>query len=271
MGVDMAKMQDMEELSRRIIVWYSDGVASTVAAKLTLDKYPNAILVYTSTNSEHPDNVRYRKEVEKWLGKKVLVLKSEKYTDIWDVFERTGWLVGPKGARCTTELKKKLRQGFERSSDLQVFGYTVDEKERTLDFIHNNPEINISVPLIDRGISKSDCLDIVEQAGIQIPMMYRFGFLNNNCIGCVKGGQKYWARIRKHFPEVFARMSKVERELDVAVCKSYKRDETDIDGEDSKRKKLFLDELPEDTKITEPEQSISCGLFCGQYMEEDDD
>ena len=246
----------------RVVVWYSDGAASTVAAKLALQKYPDAILVYTATNAEHEDNVRYRREVEEWLGKEVIVLQSDKYKDPWDVFKKTGWLVGVGGARCTTELKKKVRQKFQRDGDLHVFGYTADHKDadRAMRYKHNNFEMELWFPLIERGITKADCKAIIEQAGIEIPMMYKLGFSNNNCIGCPKGQQKYWARVRKHFPDVFSRMAKLEREMDVAINKSY--------AGDGERKRLFLDELPDDVNITEPEQSIDCGLFCGQMMED---
>ncbi len=260
MGINMAKMQDMAELNRRVVCWFSAGAASAVASMLTVREHPNAILVYTETGAEHPDNERFIADVEKLLDKKVIRLKSEAFTDTWDVFEKTRWLVGVAGARCTTELKKIPRILFQRDTDLQIFGYTIEEQARLERFAKNNPEMNISCPLIDKQLSKADCFDIISQAGIELPVMYGLGFRNNNCIGCPKGGQKYWGRIRKYFPEVFDRMSKVERDLDVAINKRY---------EDEERVKVFLDELPDDLLITEPEQSVSCGLFCGQYLEDD--
>lgn len=33
--------------------------------------------------------------------------------------------------------------------------------------------------------------------------MYRLGYDNANCIGCVKGGEGYWRAIREDFPEQF--------------------------------------------------------------------
>jgi hypothetical protein len=51
------------------------------------------------------------------------------------------------------------------------------------------------------------------KAGIEIPAMYKMGYNNNNCIGCVKGGMGYWNKIRKDFPEVFNRMAVIEREV----------------------------------------------------------
>lgn len=257
----MAKMQEMEALNRRVVCWFSCGAASAVAAKIALEKYPDAILCYTDTGSEHEDSRRFLHDIEKWLGKSVYILKNETYQDIWQVFDVTRWLVGVAGARCTTELKKKVRQKFEEPGDIQVFGYTIEEKQRLDRFAKNNPEINVWCPLIDKKLSKPDCLDIITQAGIELPEMYKLGYLNNNCIGCVKGQSGYWNKIRKDFPDVFERMSKVERELNVAINKTY--------AGDGERKRVFLDELPPDMGRYETEPSISCGLFCGQYLEDE--
>lgn len=46
----------------RVVVWFSAGAASAVAAKLTLKKYEGRLPVhicYCDTGSEHPDNERF--------------------------------------------------------------------------------------------------------------------------------------------------------------------------------------------------------------------
>ena len=68
--------------------------------------------------------------------------------------------------------------------------------------------------------------------------------------------------IHKHFPEVYARMAKVERELDAAINKSY--------SGDGKRKRVFLDELDVDRYIDEPVPEMSCGLSCGPQPEQEE-
>jgi len=95
---------------------------------------------------------------------------------------------------------------------------------------------------------------MVARAGIEIPKMYQLGYKNNNCIGCPKGQSGYWNKIRVDFPEVFKRMSKVERKLNVAINKSY--------AGDGKRKRVFLDELEPDVGNYKFEPDISCGLLC---------
>ena len=94
---------------------------------------------------------------------------------------------------------------------------------------------------------------MVREAGIELPMMYRLGYKNNNCIGCVKGQAGYWNKIRIDFPEVYARMAAQERKMDVAINKRY---------EGKTRIRVFLDELPPDAGRYEVEPDIECGVLC---------
>jgi len=238
----------------RVLVWFSCGAASAVAARLAVRKYPHAEVLYCDTlKYEHPDNLRFLQDVAQWIGREIKILKSEKYEDIFDVFQKTGWLVGPGGARCTTELKKAVRRKYQRSDDLHIFGLTVDEGKRVERFEAQNPE-DCEWILVDEEVSKDDCYQVLQRAGIQIPEMYRLGFNNNNCIGCVKGQQGYWNKIRAVFPEAFERMAKLERSMNVAICKSY--------AGDGKRKRVFLDELDPSAGRDIKEPDIDCGVLC---------
>jgi 3'-phosphoadenosine 5'-phosphosulfate sulfotransferase (PAPS reductase)/FAD synthetase len=247
----------------RIVSWFSCGAASAVATKIALETYPQALIVYCDTGSEHPDNKRFLKDCENWFGKEIKILRSEKYKDTWDVFERTKYLSGVKGARCTTELKKVLRNEFQQVDDVQVFGFDATETKRASKFKDNNPEVILYTPLIDKNISKKECFKMLQDAGIKLPAMYLLGYKNNNCIGCVKGQSGYWNKIRKDFPDVFERMAKIERKLNAAINKSY--------AGDGKRKRVFLDELDPTSGRYESEKSIGCGVLCdiGELENED--
>lgn len=234
------------------VVWWSAGAPSTVAAYLALETDPNTRVIYCDTRAEHEDNIRYRADVEDWLGVKIEVMASDEYHDPADVWERTGWIVGDGGARCTVELKKRLRQQVETEAAgplVQVMGYSDDEQKRVARFRKANPDVDLRSMLVDKQLSKADCLGIVEQAGIEIPAMYRLGYRNNNCIGCPHGGMGYWNMIRRDFPDVFDEMADRERRFDNACCRPG--------GEP-----VFLDELDPDRGDIYTEPDIECSLFC---------
>jgi len=235
------------------IGWFSCGAASAVAVKLT-DAEP----VYCATGAEHPDNARFMEDCRKWFGRsQITILKSDEYKDTWDVWEKTRWLAGINGARCTVELKVGPRLAFQGPHDIHVFGYTYDRADvtRAERLRATYPEMTIETPLIERQLTKASCLAMIAGAGIALPPMYAMGFQNNNCIPCVKAtSPAYWALVRKQFPAEFERMAKLSRELNVRLCRI-------------KNVRSFIDEIPLDHPTTNPIQP-SCDFLCHLAEEE---
>lgn len=238
----------------RVVCNFSCGAASAVATKIALDKYRQCEIVYCDTGSEHPDNNRFKDDCEKWFGQKITIVKSEKYSNIYEVFEERRFLSSFQGAPCTGEMKRIPARTFIEIGDLEVYGYTVEESHRVERWKKDNFDRLIECPLIDRGLTKDDCFAIIDRVGIELPAMYRLGFRNNNCIGCVKARDSidYWKRVRKHFPDQFAKTAKLERELNVCLNR------VTVKGE---RKFVFLDEIEEGDPVGR-DPNIQCGLFC---------
>lgn len=255
-----SKMFGSEPGTGRVLVWFSCGAASALAAKMAVKEYGDRCeVLYCDTFAyEHPDNKRFFDDVQRWLDREIKVIRSDKYEDIFDVFRKTRYLVGTKGARCTGELKRNVRRAYQKPDDVHVIGFTSEESKRVKRLSGNTPETFYDFILHRKGCTKSDCHAALNIAGIEQPAMYRLGYRNNNCIGCVKGQAGYWNKIRKDFPEAFERMALVERELNVAICKKEGRDS---DG-NRWRERVFLDELPEDQGHYPTEPDISCGVLC---------
>jgi len=239
---------------KRIVCWFSCGAASAVATKIAIaenaGKLP-LIIAYTEVIEEHPDNKRFLTDCEKWFGQEIIILGNDKYKrSIYETFKTSAMNI--KGsAPCTQRLKKQVRIKFELPTDRQVFGYTAEEQTRLDRFIDANNDVDIWTPLIDKGLGKEDCLAMLKNADIALPEMYRLGYHNNNCIGCVKGGMGYWNKIKVDFPEHFDRMAKLERFKSQSVLKDR-----------------YLDELKPTDGNYPQEQNIECSIFC-QLAEED--
>ena len=240
----------------RTVSWFSCGAASAVATKLAITDYRNVEVVYCEVIEEHPDNKRFLKDCERWFGQEIKIIGNDKYKrSIYEVFNKTRYLAGHGGARCTLELKKNVRKQFEEPTDIQVFGYTVEEQNRVDRFIDANNDVELLTPLIDRGLTKQDCLAMLENAGIELPAMYRLGYKNNNCRGCVKAqSPAYWKKIQIDFPEFFDAMSEQEQRLGVKICKAT------INGVADTR--IPLTELPEWIEPMDDSIDAQCGIFC---------
>lgn len=240
-----------------IVVWFSCGAASAIAAKETLRKYGNECLVRIVNNpvkEEDDDNRRFLKDVEQWLGVEIETAVNPNYPDasIVEVFEKRKYMSGVAGAPCTYELKKQARAHWEKENkfDWLVLGFTAEEENRFNRFKMTERE-NILPVLIESGITKSDCFMQLMDAGIPLPKIYHRGYPNANCIGCVKStSPTYWNLVRKEDPEVFEERANQSREIG---CKLVRHN----------GKRIFLDELPADAQGAPlKDLSFECGIFC---------
>lgn len=254
-----------------IVVWFSCGAASAVATWLTLRCYGHRCDVRVVNNyikQEDADNRRFLADVEQWLGVSIEQAKSSKYPagDCVEVWDDRKYISGTKGAPCTTWLKKKARDEWEGrnlpdqhwtigSGCWLVMGFTADEEARHNKFVKTERPNLLSI-LIEAGLTKQDCFQLVTNRGIELPLMYRLGYPNANCIGCVKAtSPTYWNHVRKVHPQEFAERAEQSRRIG---CKLTRH----------QGKRLFLDELPADA-VGRPMKSLKmpeCTIFCEEEL-----
>lgn len=238
------------------LVWFSCGAASACVAKLALELYPSRqveVIYCDTSDSEHPDNLRFLQDVEKWIQHPVKILKSKRFSNIDEVFERKKFLSSRFGAPCTVEMKKRVRFDYQLPMDIHLFGMTIEERSRIDKFINGNPELYLQWLLVEHGMNKDKCLKMIEKAGIEIPVMYKLGYRNNNCIGCVKAtSPAYWNKVRKDFPEVFKK--RVQQSLDV------NNKLVRVDG------KMISLSLLQGDNLEDFDEDLSCGPQCSSEV-----
>jgi hypothetical protein len=244
-------------MTETIAVWFSCGAASAVAAKLTLERYGATHAVRVLNNpvaEEDADNRRFLTDVERWLGTSIEIVTASRYpsASAVDVWAKARFMSGPLGAPCTVELKKRARQEWEAKNavDWHVLGFTADEETRHKRFTLTERS-NVLPVLIDAGLTKQDCMDVLAREGIEPPRIYRQGYPNANCIGCVKAtSPTYWNLVRREHPEVFAARAAQSREIGARLVRV-------------RNKRVFLDELTEQDKGRPIKgMDFDCGIFC---------
>lgn len=245
----------------RILCQFSCGAASAVATKLTLSEHGDKCEILNAyVEEEHPDNRRFLVDCERWFGRPITILRDQKYgASAINVFERVGYIKGRNGAACTARIKRGLLRTYERPGDVLVLGFTAEERDRLDDFIADWPDRPIRAPLIEKGLTKMDCLAMVERAGIVLPLMYRLGYDNANCIGCVKGGMGYMRAIREDFPAQFERLCQAEDKVHALHgdgARIFRHRSGPLKGQ-----RFALRELPP-RKIDRSEHVPTCGLYC---------
>jgi hypothetical protein len=240
-----------------VAVWFSCGAASAVAAAKTLELLGDTHTVRIVNNpvqEEDSDNRRFLKDVQDWLGHPIEIVVNPNFAhcSAEKIWEQRRFMSGPLGAPCTIELKKRARQHWEANNhcDWHVLGFTADEETRYERFIESERS-NVLPILINLGITKQDCVDILLAAGIKLPRVYGQGYPNANCIGCVKAtSPTYWNHVRRQHPDVFERRASQSRDIGARLVR--------VNNE-----RIFLDELDPDEKGRPMKtMSIDCGIFC---------
>lgn len=235
------------------VCWLSAGVSSFIAGYLAKDVDE---FIYIDIDNQHPDSMRFIKDCEKVLNKPIQILKSD-LCSVENVISKYKFINSPYGAKCTQILKRQVRKQWEfdhREFDLTyVWGFDASEINRAERLLDSMIEFNHEFPLIQQGVSKAEAHAICDKLGIKRPAMYDLGYNNNHCIGCVKGGMGYWNKIRIDFPEVFERMSKLEREVGRSCIRG-----------------VFLDELAPDRGRMDNEIIPDCGIACELLLDEGD-
>lgn len=240
---------------KRIVCHFSCGAASAVATKLAIEKNKVGAnlpleIIYCHVRREHPDNLRFLKDCERWFGVPIQVLEDKKYNaDPFEVAWRNRFINSKNGAPCTKHLKKALGVAFARFSDLDVFGFTAQEQGRLDRMLDANADRLVDTPLIDGGLDKGACLAILERAGIELPVLYRMGYDHNNCIGCLKAGAWYWNKVRVDFPETFQEAMKLEAYVGHPILRINKQP-------------VFLKDLDPGRGRKHEEPNIECGVAC---------
>lgn len=254
----------------RYVCQFSCGASSAVAARLTVAEYGDSNLVEVVNAlvaEEHPDNRRFLADCESWIGRPIHVVQDVAHgASARALFRRRRYLKGRSGAPCSKTLKRNVLDAWQARTrvdgvrDVVVLGYDADEQERLDLWIDANPDRDVIAPLITAGLRKPDILALVQRAGIELPMMYRLGYHNANCIGCVKGGAGYWNKIRRDFPEAFEEMAAIEESIGPGARLLRHR------GGPLKGKRFYLRELPPDAGNYPQEPAIECGAAC-EYVE----
>ena len=228
-------------MSDKIICWWSGGATSTVACKLAIDLFgkENCRAIFIDTGNEDYDTYRFKMDCENWYGIKIEEISGlgDKFDSIDDVWDHYLALNLAHGAPCSSELKRDVRVRWERENEYryQVFGFDINEPKRAKSITMNYPKAKAIYPLLFHGLQKTDCIDMITDAGIEIPRMYALGFHNNNCAKslCVQGGIGYFQKAREMGGEWLDKFNKMaEREHrytdlrgePVTICKDQSKE-----------------------------------------------
>ena len=206
----------------RVIVAISGGKASAWCADWALKNYPkeDVVLYFNDTKWEHPDLYRFMGDLSKYFNHPITYDSDGRNPE--QLFYDQRALANNRMPFCSRVLKAERMQKYYEEGDLLVFGIGSDELHRASRLVGVYQTVSIKkgkwaqlvFPLISEKVTKQQIDDFLNDAGIEEPLLYRLGFLHNNCSGgCVRAGKKHWKLLYEKLPEVYAERERVEREV----------------------------------------------------------
>ena len=276
---------------KKIISWWSGGVTSAITCHLCITLYglKNCEFIFIDTHNEDKDTYRFKKDCEQWYGKKIKTITgigkgkyaSGNYKSIEDVWIKYKSLNVASGAVCSSELKRRVREKWQKDNEYshQAFGFDIDEPRRAKAISINHPKTKPIFPLLMFGLQKKECIQMLKDHGVLPPRMYERGFHNNNCFGksdtsiggCIQGGIGYWQKMKRDFREKWEKMADMEHKLtDMKGEPVTMLKDQSAEASRSGNKLVFLKPHPRYPHIKdlsmmegrEPQPLMECNGFC---------
>lgn len=190
-------------------------VALLVLVKRGVLPKPDRIII-ADTGRENPSTWEYRDEIAEPLARSMgltieIAPRSLAYVDLYShqgtilipVYTATGKMT----AFCSTEWKQRvvdryIRQGGGPSASERThwIGFALDERKRVKG--HDGRRY----PLLELGLTKQDCIQVIEDAGLPLPPP-------SACWMCPNKSNEEWRYLRDNYPAVFVQACDLDDEV----------------------------------------------------------
>ena len=103
----------------KIIGWWSGGITSAVACRIAIDLYgkENVRIIFIDTHNEDEDTYRFMMDCVIWYGIEIETISSTKHESVQAVWRRYKALNNAKGAVCSSEMKRQVRETWEKTNE----------------------------------------------------------------------------------------------------------------------------------------------------------
>lgn len=192
----------------RHILSMSGGKDSTALAIYMRSRVPEMEYVFMDTGKELPETYDYLRKIEAFLGKKIVMLNSDRDFDHW-LKVYSGFLPSPRTRWCTRQLKIIP---FERYvGDDTIYSYIgIRADEDREGYISSKPNILPVYPFKQDGITYAGVMRILEESGLGVPPYYHWR-TRSGCTFCFFQRKVEWVGLLENHPEKFEEAKKYEK------------------------------------------------------------
>ena len=202
-------MVEQQESKAAHILSFGGGV-NTVALMIILvrDGWPLDEVVFADTGGEAPETYEYLSHVEPFLKQHHIpfrvVEKRVLETDLFGTCWRRAVIPSVMWRWCTRDFKVTPIHEYYQSLQTHVnqyMGIAYDEVHRMKD--SKEPFVTNLYPLIDLKIKRSDCIDVINEAGLPVPE-------KSGCYFCPFNSTQRWKWLLETHPRLYEKAIDLE-------------------------------------------------------------
>ena len=153
-----------------VVLAYGGGVNSTAAAVL----YENRIkeMVFCDHGGDYPETYEYVRYMEA-QGFPITLLKPnvQGFDNLPDYYESRRIMPNRVWRDCTDKFKLTPQTKYYRANGIdRIFiGFSAGEEKRVKSEFKFRAGITAQYPLIHDGVTREDCIEVIEKAGLRVP------------------------------------------------------------------------------------------------------
>ncbi len=192
----------------KYIVSYGGGINSTaLIVFLVKNNFPLDYVVFSDTGDEMPETYEYLDVMRKYLKKKRIsfeIVKNRKKVSLSDKCLSRRVIPSQVWRWCTRDFKVVPIHAFYRKLNSHIYQYMgIDYgevhrmKPARVDYVTN------LYPLIDYKINREECVKLIKQARLPIPV-------KSGCYFCPYNNMERWAEIYQKHPDLYKYSMKIE-------------------------------------------------------------
>lgn len=198
----------MSQQKVRHILGLSGGKDSTALAILLHREVPQMEYFFCDTDKELPETYEYLERIKARLGIHIHYLSAERSFDHFlDIYD--GYLPSIQSRWCTNYLKiKPLEKFVGQDQAISYIGIRADENRDG--YISTKGNIKPVYPFKERGMVKSDIIQLLEDSGIGVPEYYQWRS-RSGCFFCFFQRKYEWIMLAQKHPKLFQRAVEYEQ------------------------------------------------------------
>lgn len=207
------------------IVSFSGGKDSTAMLLMMLEKnMPVDEIVFCDTGLEFPEMYEYIIKFEKYIDRKITIIKAEKNWDSWfyrvkQKGKHKGEIYGfpyTIGAWCNSRLKMvPINKYFNQQKEhIRYIGIAYNEPKR-----YERLKNNEVAPLYEWKITEDDVIKYLTDRNILNPLYAKFSRLG--CWCCPKQSLQSLKVLRKEYPDLWNKLLEYDKYSPVSFKPNY--------------------------------------------------